>query len=240
MQQAKLECYPPNDKMIITETIASIEVQAILDLTSTRLLKVCEQNLDNNKVLKLICKRGFDGASSQSTYKQKFQNENVSDDSVVMTTFVPIKLVSDCDDIVWSNPNPSLTRYCRPIKFEFVRENAEITKKEYEKMQNDIKNLLPTKCGNIIINYEMLFTMIDGKVCITLSDKALSCFTCYICGARPSEMNDIRKVLDKNIDINAYNYRLLSLHARIRCMEFLIHILYNLPFKKWSVYEILL
>jgi len=153
-----------------------------------------------------------------------------------MTSFVPIKLVSDCD-IIWSNPNPSSTRYCRPIKFEFVHENAEITRKEYKRMQNEIMNLLPTKCGNTTIKYEMLFTMIDGKVC-TLSDTAISCSTCYICGAKPSEMNNINKVLDKNININAYNYGISSLHARIRCMEFLLHVSYNLPFKN-GVYEIL-
>lgn len=151
-----------------------------------------------------------------------------------MTSFVPIKLMNNCD-IVWTNPNPFSTRYCRPIKFEFVHENAEITKKEYERIQNEITNLLSTKCGNSNINYEMLFTMIDGKVCVALSVIALSCSTCYLCGAKPSEMNDINKILNRNIDINVYNYRISSLHARIHCMEFLLHVSYNLPFKKWSV-----
>jgi len=93
-----------------------------------------------------------------------------------MTSFVSIKLVSDCD-IIGSNPNPSLTRYYRPIKFELVHENAEITRKEYKRMQNEIMNLLPTKCGNTTIKYEKLFTMIDGKVCTALSDTAISCST---------------------------------------------------------------
>jgi len=35
--------------------------------------------------------------------------------------------------------------------------------------------------------------------------------------------------------MNAYNYGISSLHARIRCMEFLLHVSYNLPFKKWSI-----
>lgn len=196
--------------MTITETIASINLKAILDLTSERILTICEQNLDSHMNLKLICKWGFDGASNQSTYKQKFQNENVTDSAIVMTSFVPIKLMSNCD-VVWTNPNPFSTRYCRPIKFEFVHENTEITKKEYERMHNEITNLLPTKFGNVIINYEMLFTMIDGKVCVALSAIALSYSTCYLCGAKPSEMNNINKVFsymyNRNIDINAYNRR---------------------------------
>lgn len=48
-------------------------------------------------------------------------------------------------------------------------------------------------------------------------------------------MNDISKVLHKNINTNAYNYGISSLHARIRCMEFLLHVSYNMSFKKWSV-----
>lgn len=233
IQQAKLECYPPKEKVTINETVASIDIQALLDITSSRLLKVCEENIDNHTNLKLICKWGFDGASGQSTYKQKFQNENISDDSIFMTSFVPVKLVSGCDDI-WSNQNPSSTHYCRPIKFEFVHENAEI-KKEYERMQNAITNLLPTKCENVIVNYEMLFTMIDGKICTTLSDIALSNSTCYICGAKPTQMNDINKIHCRTVDSNAYNFGLSTLHIRIRCMELLLHISYNLPFKKWSV-----
>jgi len=113
--------------------------------------------------------------------------------------------------------------------------NAEITRKEYKRMQNEIMKLLPTKCGNTTIKYEMLFTMIDGRMCTALSDTAIFCSTCYICGAKPSEMNNINKVLDKNMNINAYNYGISSLHARIRCMEFLLHVSYNLTFKKWSI-----
>lgn len=211
-----------------------VELQALLDLTSTRLLSVCEQDLECHTNLILFCKWGFDGASSQSTYKQKFKDNNASDSSIFMTSFVPLKLVSGTD-VVWTNPNPSSTRYCRPIKFEFTHENTEVCKKEYERMQAEISNLVPTKCRNVMINYQMLFTMIDGKVCTAISDIALSCSTCYLCGAKPKEMNDIDRVISKDIDINACNFGLSSLHAKIRCMEFLLKISYNLSFKKWSV-----
>lgn len=56
IQQAKLKCYPPKDKIKITESIALIELQALLDLTSVRLLEVCKLNLDCYMDLKLICK----------------------------------------------------------------------------------------------------------------------------------------------------------------------------------------
>lgn len=79
--------------------------------------------------LTLICKWGFDGASNQSVHKQHFVNKNASDSSVFMTSFVPIKLTSG-SNVIWLNEYPSSTRYCRPIRFEFVHENADICKKE--------------------------------------------------------------------------------------------------------------
>lgn len=97
-------------------------------------------------------------------YKQDFIDENASDSSVFITSFVSIKLTSN-SNIIWINQNSSSTRYCRSIRFEFIYENAEICKKEFEKIEHEIKSLIPIKYKNIIVNYEMLFTMIDGKIC---------------------------------------------------------------------------
>lgn len=38
-----------------------------------------------------------------------------------------------------------------------------------------------------------------------------------------------------HVDEKTYNFDISSLHAKIRCMEFLLHVSYNLSFKKWSV-----
>jgi hypothetical protein len=56
-------------------------------------------------------------------------------------------------------------------------------------MQNEIDKLIPTKIQNMTVEHQLLFTMIDGKICSTLSD--ISSAVCYICGAKPSEMNDV-------------------------------------------------
>ncbi|KYN29311.1 hypothetical protein ALC57_01251 [Trachymyrmex cornetzi] len=55
VKHAKLEYYPPKDKITITTTI--------------RLLSLYEDKLHLYTNLKLICKRGFDGISNQSTNK---------------------------------------------------------------------------------------------------------------------------------------------------------------------------
>lgn len=78
-------------------------------------------------------------------------------------------------------------------------------------MEQEIKNLKPTECENIIVNYEMLFTMIDGKVCTILSDVTSSNSSCYLCGAKPSEMNNINKVIMRDIDEKTCNFGIKSL-----------------------------
>lgn len=233
VQKAKSDCYPPKDKTTITETLASVDLQAILDLTATRLLTLCEDKLSLYTNVKLTCKWGFDGASNQSMYKQTFEDNSRCDEFIFITSFVPIQLVSD-SEVLWTNETPGSTRYCRPIKFEFIRETMEISRNEYQRVENQIKNLIAMQYKNVTVKYEMLFTMIDGKVCTAISNEK-SCATCPLCGAKPTEMNDIDKVLNKDVRENVYNFGISNLHAKIRCMEFLLHVSYNLTFKKWSV-----
>nr|CAI5842174.1 unnamed protein product [Callosobruchus analis] len=64
------------------------------------------------------------------------------------------------------NLEPSSTRYCRPIKFQFSRETSHLAKTEYEYIHHQIEHLRPTVYENngrrIQIYHELLFTMIDA------------------------------------------------------------------------------
>lgn len=75
--------------------------------------------------------------------------------------------------------------------------------------------------------------MLDGKTAQTVTNTS-SAAVCYICKAKPSEMNDLEAVLRKNIDNEACKLGISSLHARIKLMECVLHIAYNMPFCKWS------
>lgn len=74
----------------------------------------------------------------------------------------------------------------------------------------------------------MFLTMIDGKVINALTETK-STSTCYICGAKPNDMNDLTR-LQKNFkaDTNAYKYGISPLHARINFMEFVLKLSYRL------------
>lgn len=236
---AKKDCYPPKEAITISDVHASIKLQALLDLTVCRLFEAC--NIDKRfekQNLKLISKWGFDGASCQSLYKQAFTNssddfDKPKDDSIFITCLVPLKLMND-SIVIWENVKPSSTRYCRPLKFDFVKENDEVIRNESQRMSNEIKALIPTSYKGISVEHELLFTMVDGKVCSTLAES--SSMVCFICGVTPKNMNNFDLICQKEVrNVEYYKFGLSSLHAWIRCMEFLLHISYNLEIKKWSI-----
>lgn len=230
IQQAKLQCYPPKSTITITDSLAEIKLQALLDLTTKRILDGLSSNVEN-KQLTLISKWGFDGASSQSRYKQKMEGEQ-DDSSIFMTSLVPLKLVSG-EDIVWTNPKPCSPSYCRPLMFRFVKESEAVVLEQKGKIEEEIKALLPTEYNTCKIHHALKMTMIDGKICTYLS-AARSNATCYLCLAKPTEMNRINSVTSKTIATELYEFGLSPLHARINSMECLLHISYRLVFKKWA------
>ncbi|CAH1100332.1 unnamed protein product [Psylliodes chrysocephalus] len=91
------------------------------------LISLKEQERDN---LKIVCEWGCDG-SQQSKFKQKFENVTDSNENMFQSYFVPLRLVCGNDKkIVWANPTSPFPRYCRPIRFRFVKETTDITEEE--------------------------------------------------------------------------------------------------------------
>lgn len=89
-------------------------------------------------------------------------------------SIVPLQLQCTINNeqkiILWKNLRTSSTRYCRPIKFEIKKETVETTIKEVEIIEEEIKNLIPTVVTinniEIQVKHTLVFTMVDGKVCI--------------------------------------------------------------------------
>ncbi|CAH0551109.1 unnamed protein product [Brassicogethes aeneus] len=155
VQEAKKGFYPA--KIEISSIRAEVCLQDLLNHTSERILilkkdilfKFDDYELSN---LFLICKYGFDGSSGHREYKQKFENPGESDASAFVTWLVPLKLVnkdpssSDPKQIIWHNPSSS--RYCRPIKLQFIRETTEVSLQEKLHIESQIDNLQKNKFSN--------------------------------------------------------------------------------------------
>ena len=92
----KKRCYPEN--IVITETLAEVTVYYNIDHTVTRfaislngLFSGVEES--NFGSLWLTHKWDCDDTSGLAEYKQLFQNADVSDASILISSFVPVQII---------------------------------------------------------------------------------------------------------------------------------------------------
>lgn len=237
IQNAKKDCYPPKEKIFITDSYAKIDMQALLDKTTERIFKTITPTVSNDgKTYILLSKWGCDGAADQAEYNMVPPEDcEFSDSSMFICSLVPLKLFEKNyeSSVLWKNDCPGSTRYCRPIQFNFIKENKDNVKSIVGAINEEISNLVPYLYHNITIEYNLTFTMIDGKIVQYMTDTKSS-MNCFVCGVSPKEMNNIEHLLSKPVKESNFCFGLSTLHAWIRCFECIIHVAYNLPFKSWS------
>lgn len=238
VKEAKELCYPSD--VSITEISAEIKLQSLIDHTTRRLCTVQEDVIKSlpDDSFDIVIKWGCDGAD-QKRYRQKFSNENFNDESLFSVSMVPIQIYSVKDKkIVWKNLAPSSTRYCRPIKFMFAKETTNLINTEIEQIKTQVTTLLPTKIlfddHEITVTPRMVLCMIDGKICNAVASCA-STQTCYLCGAKPRDMNNINALSTKQVNQEYLSLGLSPLHSWIRFFECILHISYRLEIKTWQV-----
>ena len=238
--KAKEECYPSKESLRVTATCAESDLQSLLNHTIIRLSIYLEEVLmtlteDERNTLLIMCKWGCDG-SQQSQFKQRHYSDADSDANIFMTSFVPLQIVcgEDKKKIVWQNPTPSSFRFCRPIRFRYIKETTDITKEEISYVQDQIKSLKASEVEISGVKFSfshcLKMTMVDGKVCNAATDNK-STSKCYVCGATSKDFNDLTK--KHTVSPEALEFGLSNLHARIRMFESIIHLAYKLPVKKY-------
>ena len=96
------------------------------------------------------------------------------------------------------------------------------------------QNLQPISLmDNITINHITELTMVDGKVCTVLSDVTNSSKCCSVCGVKPTPMNNIPRLTQAHLlPGDGLKYGTSTLHAWIRCMEWVLHVSYKLGITK--------
>ena len=62
----------------------NINLQNLLNHTSSQIIKYLKISAESQKVLTLTCKWGFDDSSGHSQYKQLWENEALNDASLVL------------------------------------------------------------------------------------------------------------------------------------------------------------
>ncbi|KAF2893894.1 hypothetical protein ILUMI_12278 [Ignelater luminosus] len=104
----------------------------------------------------------------------------------------------------------------------FKRESTELstTEKSYIDDQINLSQSTLINLGNVdvIVSHQLIFSMIDGKICNALIDtKATQ--KCYLCGAISKQFNEIDKGLNLKIQSSYLQFGLSILHGWIRCFE---------------------
>lgn len=240
IQEAKKECYPPPETCTVNSNRAETQLQAVVDITVRRLSIFLEDVLStvkeqDRRTLKLFCKWGCDG-SQQAQFKQKLEHEGDSDGNIFQSCFVPLRLVcgKNNEKVLWQNPTPSSPRFCRPIRFRFIKETNDVTIEEINFVQNSIDSLIATEVNigekKFYVNYQFVMTMVDGKVCNAATGTA-STSRCYICGKTSKDFNQLDD--KRETSKAATEFGLSILHARIRFFESILHLAYKLPVKKY-------
>ncbi|CAH2088846.1 unnamed protein product [Euphydryas editha] len=243
IQKAKKDCYPDEQSMTVTETCVEVKLQDLLNHISLRLCKYLEPVIENiskeeKASLRLIIKWGCDG-SQQSQYKQKFESFTDTDANIFQNSLVPLRLQSETNGqirILWQNPVPSSSRFCRPIRIRFIHETVDVTNEEIRYIETQTRNLnkteISTTNGMLFITYKLLPTMVDGKVCNAATNTS-STMRCYICGLTSKNFNNLKKGVEVNPE--SLKFGLSILHARIRFFESLLHLSYKLTIMKWQI-----
>lgn len=152
MRNAKKVCYPDPVSITVTETGVEVVLQELLNHTAERLCLYLEEILrncteDELKNLELISKWGYDG-SHQNAYQQKFSDSTQDDSHIFQSPLVPLRLQSRLGEkikVLWQNPTPSSTRFCRPIRIRFLHETVDITKEEIKYVEDQTKKLQKTQ-----------------------------------------------------------------------------------------------
>ena len=239
VRAAKDKCMPSG--MLYEDYSAEVPLQDLLDHTVQRLIKLVEPKCPENSTLLLTSKVGFDGSTGQSVYKKIASEDELKDVSVeqslFLTCLVPLQLkVKETGEIIYNNEKASSTHFCRPIRFQYVKETEEVLRAECDKFKKDSESLHPSIVNSFAVEHKIEITMIDGKVQTTLSDKTKSSQCCSVCGLNPVRMNNFEaaKMKSEEVGSECYAYGLSTLHMWIRFMECLLHIAYRLEFKKWQ------
>lgn len=233
---AKEDCIPDSG-IVAADYEASVDLQSLCDHTTKRILKTCQlKDIPPNSILEITHKVGFDGSTGQSIYKQDSEGERrpqAVEESLFLSCLVPLQvIIKETEEIIWTNPKPSSTQYCRPVRFQYAKESKELVVKEFEYFKNC--ELTQTVCEGLSVVHKLELTMVDGKVVNFLSPITDSCQVCAICGLSPKNMNNLELAAEKTTNPIILDLGLNTLHAWIRCLECLLNVRYKKAISKWQ------
>ena len=246
VRAAKEECYPTG--IVVQQESVSVPLQNLISHTNRRLMMYLDPvlsklPLEQLQHLTVRFKYGCDGSGDHSLFKLKSRLAATRDDNILLFSLCPVRVVNKDENgneiVVWRNPTPNSSRFCRPIRLLFKKEEADLVRQQITSLDAEIEALQPTEVKlsmNKVIKAKttMHLTMIDGKICSILLDVS-SYARCNICLASPSEMNNLEELEGRPINDTALGLGAPVMHARVRFMECVVNIGVRQDIETWAV-----
>ena len=163
------------------------------------MLATCNWN-DPTKPLFITSKFGLDGSGSHQIRHQKADKEDVPGRdpvSFIGAFWCPLKLTST-DAVVWENPLPNSTLFCRPVSLmrgKEERENIDIHFKPIlENIDSLETNSTPIITGDVACDlaFSCEISMVDGKMVDILQGDSGS--FCHYCDVTKETANNLEAI----------------------------------------------
>ncbi|KAJ8677110.1 hypothetical protein QAD02_012897, partial [Eretmocerus hayati] len=122
-----------------------------------------------------------------------------------------------------------------PVRFQYLKETKAICKREADYLRGKMKEVQILEVNGCQIDFEMISSMVDGKVCNFLNNSSSQ--RCFVCKETISKFNDIELVVVKQVDETQINNGLTVMHTRIRSMELVLYIAERLVLPK-RIYKV--
>ena len=150
IKSSKLLCYP--NGMIFTDYTANKSLQSLCDHTAHRLCQV--QNdficmMEQCDLETFHSKAGLIASTGQNIYKEKMSVDGLPDlekkESSFLSYLVPLQITTYVGEnltVIWRNPKPSSTFYCRPLRFKFEKESTNLILIEEAALKDEMSNIV--------------------------------------------------------------------------------------------------
>ncbi|CAF1607223.1 unnamed protein product, partial [Didymodactylos carnosus] len=171
--------------------------EEVIILTIKRLIEMLQkQNITVPNKLQYREKSGHDGAGSMTMYRSV--NSPMESANIFSKMFSPLSLKSDKDVVLWSNPSPNSSHYCRPLALIAEKESKELLRSVNERFEPPEKRLSEQGVDfefngtNYQVSIKTEASMKDLK--IRTLESGLGGAECLLCSTRSEDWKNLGKL----------------------------------------------
>ena len=137
-------------------------------------------------------------------------------------------------NLVWTNPSPGGTSFCKPIRISFQKEEVSLVNEEYARILREIPQSMEfgleinSEWRNFRVQFQGRASMLDGKCLNTVSHNNATS-RCHMCKKTAKQfMSDVPSIGTESDWTNPLSITPM-LHSYIRSLEFFLKLAYKAP-----------